>query len=66
MVAGKGHKEQQIYKNKTLNISDRKIVKTLNIKPKIISKKQQNFTQNQSILKNILGKKYQLGFTDFR
>ncbi len=65
LVAGKGHEEQQIYKNKTLNISDRKIVKTLNIKPKIISKKQQNFTQNQSILKNILGKKIPVRFYGF-
>ena len=27
MIAGKGHEEQQIYKNKILNISDKKIVK---------------------------------------
>ena len=28
--AGKGHEEQQIYKNKILNISDKKIIKILN------------------------------------
>ena len=27
LIAGKGHEEEQVYKNKTLKISDRKIVK---------------------------------------
>ena len=29
LVAGKGHEEQQIYKNKILNISDKKIIKKI-------------------------------------
>ena len=29
LVAGKGHEEKQIYKNKRINISDKKIVKKL-------------------------------------
>ena len=39
LVAGKGHEEQQIYKNKILNISDKKIIKKLNVKNKILIKK---------------------------
>ena len=39
LIAGKGHEEQQIYKNKILNISDKKIVKTIKVKAKIMSKK---------------------------
>ena len=27
LIAGKGHEEQQIYKNKTINISDKEIIK---------------------------------------
>ena len=62
LIAGKGHEEQQIYKNKILNISDKKIVKKINIKKKNISKKKQNFQQNSSILNQILGKKKSLNF----
>ena len=54
-MAGKGHEEQQIYKNKILNISDKKIIKKLKVKNKIISKKQ-NFIQNRLILNKVLGK----------
>ena len=32
LIAGKGHEEQQIYKNKIFNISDKKIVKKIKIK----------------------------------
>ena len=32
LIAGKGHEEQQIYKNKTLKISDKKIVKKIKFK----------------------------------
>ena len=32
LIAGKGHEEQQIYKNKVFKISDRKIVKNINKK----------------------------------
>ena len=50
LVAGKGHEEQQIYKHKIVNISDKTIIKKLKIKTKIISKKKQNFIQNRIIL----------------
>ncbi len=56
LIAGKGHEEQQIYKNRILNISDKKIIKKLNIKNKFISKKTKNYHENKLILKKILGK----------
>jgi MurE/MurF fusion protein len=56
LVAGKGHEEKQIYKNKILNISDKKIVKKINLKNKIITKKKLNYLQNNLILKKIINK----------
>ena len=43
LIAGKGHEEHQIYKNKIINISDKKIVKKIKLKSKIFSKKNKNF-----------------------
>ena len=43
LIAGKGHEENQIYKNKIINISDKKIVKQIKIKSKIFSKKNKKF-----------------------
>ena len=34
LIAGKGHENTQIYKNKIINISDKQIVKKIKIKPK--------------------------------
>ena len=56
LVAGKGHEEKQIYKNKILNISDKKIIKKINLKNKIITKKKLNYLQNNLILKKIINK----------
>ena len=56
LVAGKGHEEKQIYKNKTLKISDKKIIKKFKFKNKIISKEEQNYIQNQLILERIIKK----------
>ncbi len=56
LIAGKGHENTQIYKNKIIYISDKEIVKQIKIKPKNITKKQQNYLQNRLILKKILGK----------
>ena len=53
LIAGKGHEEEQIYKNKIIKVSDRKIVKNLKIKIKTLAKKDQKFLQNDKILKNI-------------
>ena len=55
LIAGKGHEQKQIYKNKTLYMSDKKIVKNLKLKIKALSKNQQNFLQNKLILKKIKG-----------
>ena len=62
LVAGKGHEEQQIYKNKILKISDKKIIKNINIKKKILTKKKQNYLQNRLILNEILRKPKQVNF----
>ena len=56
LIAEKGHEEQQIYKNKIINISDKKIVKNLNIKIKSLDRTKQNYIQNRKILSGILGK----------
>ena len=53
LIAGKGHEDKQIYKNKIINISDKQIVKNLNLKIKTLPKKVQNYLQNKSILKKI-------------
>ena len=62
LVAGKGHEKHQIYKNKILNISDKKIIKKINVKKKFFTKKDLSYHQNNSILSNILGKKKLLKF----
>ncbi len=62
LIAGKGHEEQQIYKNKVFKISDRKIVKNINKKNKILTLKTQNYLQNKSILNEILGRKKLVNF----
>ncbi len=62
LIAGKGHEEQQIYKNKIYHISDRKIIKKLKIKKKIISKNQLNYLQNKFIIKKLLQKFNPLNF----
>jgi MurE/MurF fusion protein len=56
LIAGKGHEEQQIYKDKVLYISDKQIVRNLKLRKKFLSKKNQNFLQNKKIIKKITGK----------
>ena len=56
LIAGKGHEEQQIYKNKIFYISDKQIVRNLELKIKVLSKKNQNYLQNRMIIKKITGK----------
>ena len=65
LIAGKGHEEQQIYKNKILNISDKKIVKKIKIKTKMKSIKNKKFLQNKLIISKVLGKKKSLNFSGF-
>ena len=62
LIAGKGHEDIQIYKNKIINISDKKIIKKINFKHKILSEKKQNFLQNKLILKKIVTKNRSLNF----
>ena len=47
LVAGKGHERQQIYKNKTYLVSDKKIIKNIKIKNNRSILKQ-NFNQNKA------------------
>ena len=56
LIAGKGHEEQQIYKNKVYKISDKKILKKIKKKKKFLNKKTK-FLQNKLILKKFLVKK---------
>ena len=53
LVAGKGHEDEQIFKNKTILISDKQIIKRLKLKVKKISSKNQNFLENQKIINSI-------------
>ena len=55
LIAGKGHEENQIYKNKVLKISDKQIIKNLNIKVKPVNKKKLIFSENKYLLKKIIG-----------
>ena len=54
LIAGKGHENTQIYKNKTLHISDKQILKKINIKIKKISAQIQNFNENKSVINQIV------------
>ncbi len=53
LVAGKGHEEEQIYKKKIIKFSDKKFIKQLKIRFKIIPIVQQNFLQNKKIIYDI-------------
>ncbi len=54
LIAGKGHEEQQIYKNKIFDISDKKIIKKIKIKN--TSKIKRNYKHNNFLLEKIIGK----------
>ena len=56
LIAGKGHENKQIYKNRVLHISDKKIVRNIKLKIKILPKMKQNYLANKSILKKITKK----------
>ena len=57
LVAGKGHETDQIYKNKVISISDKKIIKKIKLKLKKLNLENQNYLQNNKIFKEIQ-KKY--------
>ena len=56
LIAGKGHENKQIYKNRVLHISDKKIVRNIKLKIKILTKIKKNYLANKSILKKITKK----------
>ncbi len=62
LVAGKGHEEHQIYKNKIINVSDKKIIKKIKIHSKILSRKKKNYLQNRSAVSQVLKKQILLNF----
>ena len=49
LVAGKGHESEQIYKNKIIQISDKKIIKNIKLNIKKISDEKENFIENKRI-----------------
>ena len=57
LIAGKGHENYQDYGKKIISISDKEIVKKLNLKMNKIINKNQNFDFNKKILNQILKKK---------
>ena len=55
LIAGKGHEDKQIYKNRSFNISDKKIVKNVKFNTKTLTKKEENYLQNKILLKKVVG-----------
>ena len=56
LIAGKGHETIQIYKNKTLNFSDKEIIKKINIKHIKYNKKNYNQILNAKIMYKLVKK----------
>ena len=54
LIAGKGHETKQIFKNKIIFISDKKIINKLKLNLKKISNKDTLYKQNKKILKEIV------------
>ncbi len=57
LVAGKGHESYQDYGSKIISISDRKIIKRLNINKKLFDIKKQNYLFNSKIINKIIKNK---------
>ncbi len=49
LISGKGHETEQIYKNRTLSISDKKIIQNFRFNSRM-SLNNQNYSQNKKIL----------------
>ena len=62
LIAGKGHEEQQIYKNKILKISDKQIIQKIKIKRKTLDSRSQNYLLNRQIFKKVLGNSLNISF----
>ena len=65
LIAGKGHEEKQIYKNKIKVISDKKIIKKIKKKDLNSKNLKDNFFQNNLILNKILKKNLKINFDGF-
>ncbi len=57
LVAGKGHESYQDYGNKIFSISDKQIIRNLNLKKDKITHKKQNYFINSKILNQIFKRK---------
>ena len=57
VIAGKGHETHQDYGNKIIQVSDKKIIKKVNLKNKRFKKNKFILSWNSQILKKILKKK---------
>ena len=57
LVAGKGHETTQDYGDKTIAISDKKIIKKLKLSKNYFNKKKQNYIFNSKIINKILKNK---------
>ena len=53
LVAGKGHETKQIYKDKIVQVSDKKIIRKLNLKVKKTLKKNLTYFENKKIFEKI-------------
>ena len=62
LIAGKGHEEKQVYKDKILTISDKKIVRKISITKKFLSKKNKIFLENRFLLNKVINKKKSVNF----
>ena len=56
LIAGKGHETTQVYKNKVLNFSDKKIIKKINTRKLKYSKKNYNQILNTKIAYELIRK----------
>ena len=56
LIAGKGHETTQVYKKKIINISDKEIIKNINIKKIKFDNKKYNKIFNAGIIKKIVKK----------
>ncbi len=65
LIAGKGHEENQIYKNKVYKISDKKIVKKIKPSFKKISIKKIRYLENKVILRKIVKNSNMIDFDGF-
>ena len=57
LIAGKGHESNQDYGNKIIKISDKQIVKKLNLRKRFLNRKKINLFFNSKVLSKILKKR---------